>query len=158
KLLFNFLRPDFVLLDEPDLRLLVRASGRVFTLAERPPAEQATLRRLAQLGLLLTESAVERAYRYDRASIEINSHCNYRCVFCPVATAPPPKRVMDPALYDLICRRVAEAGIGIVVLNHYGEPSLDPHLVDRVRVARDHGLTVDLYSNVSRLDGEKSRA
>lgn len=151
RLLYSFLSDSFVVVEADDFALLVGHAASPFVLAGASPADRARLRRLATLDLVMTESAIENAYRFRLASIEINSHCNYRCVFCPVATDPLPKRLMDPALYQQMIERVAAARIPTVCLNHYGEPSLDPRLVERVRVARDHGLTVDLYSNLSRL-------
>ena len=64
---------------------------------------------------------------------------------------------MLPETYELVLERVKEYGVPVIVLNHYGEPSLDPKLVDRIILAKQANLRVLLFSNASLLNEEKIR-
>jgi len=154
-LVFDCLANRLVILKTSDRELLVRLKATPFSPDDIDKEDLKAFERLCKAGLVLDQQAAFKASKYDRVPIEINSHCNFRCQFCPVAEDPLPKRFMTMEVYEIVIRRLAEAGIERITLNHYGEPSLDPLLVDRVRIANDASLQVDLFSNASRLDEER---
>ncbi|MDY7230464.1 radical SAM/SPASM domain-containing protein [Hyalangium rubrum] len=141
--------------DKRQLERLRRNPGEVAALAVASPE---TFQRLATREVLLPESEAFRRHRYTCVEIEINRHCNFRCSFCPVEAAPKPKAFMSPELYALVVDRVREYGAPSISLNHYSEPTLDPTLLERVRLAKEHGLQVRLHTNASLLNAEKIRA
>jgi hypothetical protein len=141
-------------LSNRDRALLDRLRSQPFLSDDLPEADRQRVRKLASTGLLLSEIEAWSIGCYDRVSIEINSHCNLRCRFCPVSEAPLPKRFMRDDVYRIVLNRVSQAGIGRICLNHYGEPTLDPMLGEKIALARDMGIGVDLFSNGSSLKTE----
>jgi len=85
-------------------------------------------------------------FRY--ASIEINSHCNSRCKFCPVSIAPLQRQFIDNNLFENILKQLQKLNtIRWVSLNHYNEPVLDPNLYSKIVLMKDYGLKVRLFTN-----------
>ncbi len=66
--------------------------------------------------------------------VRVVFHCNQACRFCFVSThlPPPPHEAVVAAITEA-------AREGAVVTLSGGEPTLSPHLVDHVRLARAHG-------------------
>ncbi len=96
--------------------------------------------------------------------IENNTVCNAKCGFCPYLTSLRPKTFMPMDLY----RRIVDEAAGIEKITTFcitglGEPTLDPHLDERVRYAREKkpGVSIEVYTNgvymtpalISRLQG-----
>jgi hypothetical protein len=83
--------------------------------------------------------------------VEISSHCNARCRFCPVAADPLPRRLMAQDVFARILDAVASAPVQWVSLNHYNEPTLDPGFLDKVRLLAERHLALRLFTNATRL-------
>lgn len=82
------------------------------------------------------------------ASIEINSHCNSRCKFCPVLIYPRASRFMEDKLFRIIAAQLKDLpGLRWVSLNHYNEPLLHPKLSERILLLYENGLKVRLFTN-----------
>jgi hypothetical protein len=111
--------------------------------------ENETFVNLSKRRLILEEESAFQFVIPHLAGIEINSHCNYRCGYCPVSQDPFPKAFMSPETYLAVLNRFRDAGIKSICLNHYGEPTLDPNLVERVRTAADFNFAVILFTNAS---------
>ena len=73
---------------------------------------------------------------FRRAAIETVSHCNHRCVYCPVSVAPPANAIMSEPVFHQVLNRLSEyrSVWERISLNHYGEPTLDPDLVPRIQL------------------------
>ncbi len=88
-------------------------------------------------------------------TIRVNFHCNQACEFCFVSTHLP------PAAESAIRTAIETAGSenAVVVLSG-GEPTLNPRLLDYVRLAKESGArAVELQTNATRLgDGNLARA
>jgi radical SAM protein with 4Fe4S-binding SPASM domain len=54
---------------------------------------------------------------------------------------------MPLELFELILSRLGQASPEWVALNHYGEPLLDPHFRERVRMLRAKGFPLYLFTN-----------
>jgi len=106
---------------------------------------------LEEMGLVVSRKMVGCRHCYSSLEIEVNTHCNFRCEFCPVQTAPKPRHVMQLRLYERVLERARDYGIKQISLNHYSEPTLDPFLVKRVELAAEYRLSVELYTNGSGL-------
>lgn len=92
----------------------------------------------------LRNSATEQCTEY---TIRVNFHCNQACEFCFVSThLPPPAEAAVRQAIENAGREQA-----VVVLSG-GEPTLNAHLVDYVRLAKQSGArAVELQSNAIRL-------
>ena len=108
-----------------------------------------------RLGFLVKTTDVCKARHFRSIEIEINRHCNYRCVFCPVSTEPKPNDLMPPAVFSTVLQRGREYGIQQLSLNHYSEPTLHPELVAYVEQAVTAGYVVTLFTNASGLNSER---
>ncbi|MFL6245526.1 MAG: radical SAM/SPASM domain-containing protein [Thermoanaerobaculia bacterium] len=86
------------------------------------------------------------------ADIEISSHCNARCRFCPVADDPLPRRVMSMVVFEHIVDAIRAAPLRWVSMNHYNEPMLDPTFFDKAQILAAAGLPLRLFTNGVRLD------
>lgn len=108
--------------------------------------------------VLKKAAAFHRDFRDEdtRVHIETTLNCNARCVMCYHGYAPL-TGVMTMPLFEKIVRECKEAGIRTIWLSVYGEPLLDPHFFDRVRLLRAAGLEYSFFTNGSLLTGEKAR-
>lgn len=81
-------------------------------------------------------------------TVRINFRCNQACDFCFVSTHLP--TASEQRVRDTI---VAAARDGAVVTLSGGEPTLNPNLLDYVRLARGEGATeVTVQTNATRID------
>jgi sulfatase maturation enzyme AslB (radical SAM superfamily) len=73
----------------------------------------------------------------EKASIETSTICNHTCEYCPVSEFPVAHQVMDMKLFGHVMSELAGLGRKLkrISYNHYNEPLVDPHLVDRVRLS-----------------------
>jgi sulfatase maturation enzyme AslB (radical SAM superfamily) len=138
--------------------LLRRVGWAPFSLCELEAHDQQVMERLRSQGVVLDANEAFELHRIRQLDIEINSHCNFRCDFCPVAQTPLPKKHMAAEVFATVVNRAVEYGVHTFALNHYGEPTLDPNLVERVQIAAAHSIHVVLYTNGSRLKPATSRA
>ena len=91
--------------------------------------------------------------------IENTNHCNADCVMCPRDTLSRKRGFMDIGLFEKIIKEAsAEKRKPVTHLHGFGEPLLDKLLPDKIRLAKDHGITrTYIVSNASRLFPETAR-
>jgi len=91
--------------------------------------------------------------------IENTNHCNAECVMCPRDTLSRKRGFMDFGLFEKIIKEASgESRKPVTHLHGFGEPLLDKLLPDKIRLAKDHGIThTYIVSNASRLFPETSR-
>jgi hypothetical protein len=91
--------------------------------------------------------------------IENTNHCNAECVMCPRDTLSRKRGFMDFGLFEKIIKEASsESRKPVTHLHGFGEPLLDKLLPDKIRLAKDHGITQTyIVSNASRLFPETSR-
>jgi len=64
-------------------------------------------------------------------TIEINSHCNRACSYCPNFIAPQAARLIKPEVFRKIVDRIAEIDYaGVVDFIFFSEPTLHPKLAE----------------------------
>lgn len=102
---------------------------------------------VAALVLLSAGEDHFKRHAIRHADIEITSHCNARCRFCPVAENPLPKKTMPRTVFAGVLDRLAGYPIEWLSLNHYNEPLLDRGFDEKARLIRDHGLRLRLFTN-----------
>ena len=101
----------------------------------------------------------DRARRLpDIVQIESTNLCNAKCVFCPRDEMHRRQGVMDMDLFKKVVDECAALGITHVRVHNYGEPFLDRQLVEKVRYAKQKGITeVGMISNGSLITEEIAR-
>lgn len=91
-------------------------------------------------------------------SVETIRACNSRCVFCPYSTGKLRGReIMPQEIYNKVEAELIEHKheVNRVTLCLYGEPLLDPYIVNRVRKLKEGGIhEVALTTNASLLNGK----
>lgn len=88
-------------------------------------------------------------------AIEINSLCNRRCSYCPVATQPRPKGKLANDDFARILNALAARGYrGELTPSFFGEPLLDNRIFDLMDMARRKlpNCTIRLHTNADFLD------
>ena len=90
--------------------------------------------------------------------IETTNACNATCVMCPREKMERLEGVMDMGLFQTIVQQGQELGMERVFLGGFGEPLLDPLLVERVRFVKSKGLFCNFISNGSLWDSKFSDA
>jgi MoaA/NifB/PqqE/SkfB family radical SAM enzyme len=91
--------------------------------------------------------------------IENTNHCNADCVMCPRDTLSRKRGFMDFGLFEKIIKEASsERRKPVTHLHGFGEPLLDKRLPDKIRLAKESGITrTYLVSNASLLFPETSR-
>jgi len=116
------------------------------------------------LGLAKTPLVFYPHYKYHLPlptvlMIENTNLCNAECVMCPRDTLSRKRGFMDFGLFEKIIKEAtSESRKPVTHLHGFGEPLLDKLLPDRIRLAKDYGIThTYIVSNASRLFPETSR-
>ena len=93
---------------------------------------------------------------YTTLDIEICTHCNYRCDYCPVKISPKKPQLMDNKLFaEIIDKANNFPSITTINLNAYNEPLLDPELLDKLNIVSKTKLKIILNTNGSLLNPDK---
>jgi len=89
--------------------------------------------------------------------IELTSHCNFSCSFCPSDSMVRKKTGMKRVLWEKILNELGEKKMTRKVFFHVlGEPLVYKDLFDAIALANDCGLSVSLYTNGALLNEERS--
>jgi MoaA/NifB/PqqE/SkfB family radical SAM enzyme len=122
----------------------------------RPIANDRLRRRLTAVSTVEEQTAREFVGRDEARglgrtipeyTVRVNFHCNQACDFCFVSTHLPPP---DEAAVRAAIERAGAEGAALVLSG--GEPTLNPRLVEYVRLAKRVGVpAVELQTNATRL-------
>jgi len=89
--------------------------------------------------------------------IENTNICNAKCITCPRELMTRKIGIMDENLYERIISQCADMGVENINLHNYGEPLIDKHLPDKIKLAKKTGIkTVTTNSNASLLNKDIS--
>jgi MoaA/NifB/PqqE/SkfB family radical SAM enzyme len=80
--------------------------------------------------------------------VETSLTCNARCKMC-VHSERPMVGIMSKPLFEKIVRDILELGVEQIAMSGYGEPLMDPHWLERIRLLRANGLKYDFITNAS---------
>jgi MoaA/NifB/PqqE/SkfB family radical SAM enzyme len=85
----------------------------------------------------------------NRVDFETANVCNANCVFCAYQFQERPTGVMDIALYRRLIAETAALGVPAVGFTPLvGDPLVDPHIVERIRLARAAGIPrISFFTN-----------
>lgn len=105
---------------------------------------------------LLYEEEVWKTTNIDCLEIEICTHCNWRCKYCPVSLNPKKKEIMPMDIYNEIISKAEKYGkIKTIVLNSYNEPTIDCFFEERIKRLAQTNIKLQLHTNASNLSKEK---
>src|SRR3989344_3355306 len=109
----------------------------------------------------------ERLRIPKRVTIETIYACNYKCVFCPhgdpdIVNSPNGRKrgLMSMDTYRSILDNLAPYNSEIEMLSPFGlgEPTMDPHIVERIKYAKELGYRgVGFATNAEKLNEELQR-
>lgn len=87
------------------------------------------------------------------ARIEISTHCNYRCIFCPHKNGfNRKKEIMSDDLFFKIINKIKQIPrINTITLSGMGEAFTDKNILNKVKYCKDNGYIVNLLTNGSLL-------
>jgi len=145
----------FFSLSPEELNWLEQCRLEPQTVADLHAMDRVVFDKFVRNGFLVPQDIALRNIRPRHFEIEINRHCNWRCVFCPVSQKPKPKQLMTEELFRLLLQRVVDYGAESISLHFYGEPLIHPKAIDWIQLAVESGLRVDLYTNASLLNEDK---
>jgi sulfatase maturation enzyme AslB (radical SAM superfamily) len=108
------------------------------------------------MGFFLTKRSIK-----SKVSVEINmvpsiiqiatvsGICNYRCIMCPIEDSPTEEIMSNDRFRQIIERFIPyQAKQEYLSFCGLGEPTLDPHLPGKVKMAKDMGFKgVSVYTN-----------
>ncbi len=95
----------------------------------------------------------------ERVQIETVHGCNASCAMCPVETSQRQRKPMAPEVFSEALRQLAglTGQLKVLALYAHGEPLLDRHLEDRIRLSKDAGFAnVGFTTNGSLLNPQRA--
>lgn len=104
------------------------------------------------------KKAITRLENNAPSSVEIGvtNACNSDCIMCPHSKL---KKIgtMKMDLYKKIIDNCHKLNIKSVTLSFFGEPLLDPSLIEKIKYAKSKGIRVSFFSNASLLNENWAR-
>jgi organic radical activating enzyme len=85
--------------------------------------------------------------RFRIYQVELSAPCNMKCSYCPHPTMKRPKGVMSAEVLEACIRWIRKDGGTRIVLHHFGEPLMHPHLNERLRQVANGGLSIQFSTN-----------
>ena len=88
--------------------------------------------------------------------IELTNVCDLDCGYCPLTYSDRSKGLMSEATFRKIVEHMRHCSpLNFMILHHFGEPLLHPHLARFVRIANEARLNPGFSTNAERLTREK---
>lgn len=88
-----------------------------------------------------------RHYNVHFVDIETCRACNARCNYCPQSISPKHQAFLPIAEFKRIVKQLSKLNIKWVALNHYNEPTMDPHFESRLKTLKENGLPLRIFTN-----------
>jgi len=82
--------------------------------------------------------------------------CNAECIMCPHSKLKK-MGTMNMKLYKKIIDNCKKLNIKIITLSFFGEPFLDKGIIEKIKYAKEKGMSVAFYSNASLLTEELAK-
>lgn len=90
--------------------------------------------------------------------VELTNKCNLDCLMCDRGSLSRQKLEMDMGIFKRIIDNAAEIVVPEVKLNRFGEPLLQPLLIDMIKYAKEKGIPrVYFTTNATLLTEELAR-
>ncbi len=103
----------------------------------RLAGQQVTIKALRLVGTVKSAIKYKDASFPQQVFIEINTHCNRRCWYCPNSVAPIYQREIEPGHFRRILERLADINwTGPVAYHFINEPLLNSRLAEYISMTR----------------------
>lgn len=96
--------------------------------------------------------------RNKEVRVETTSRCNAKCTVCPREKMTRPLADMPLSHFKDLSKQAKELGAEVISLFGYGEPLLDPGIVEKIEFCNRLGLETFITTNASLLTTEKTKA
>lgn len=105
---------------------------------------------MVQMGIIVPKLQDEISkYNILKLDIDVNTHCNASCVYCPQSTHKRGVKIMPYNLFTQIIDKFDNYDLKWVALHIYGEPLLDPLYRKRVEYLHSKGKRLHFFTNGS---------
>lgn len=136
-----------------EIKLLSRFKDPQVLTRVQPEFERQIVYRAIENGWLLRTDEIWHQTNMTYLAIAVNSHCNWRCEYCPVHDQPAAPSYMNRDDFERILENVSRnKSLRYVALNVFNEPLLDKYFADRIRLLHSYGLRLMLNTNASHLE------
>jgi radical SAM protein with 4Fe4S-binding SPASM domain len=88
--------------------------------------------------------------------IENTNMCNARCVMCPREKLTRLKGIMPLEFFKKLIDQCVELNVKMVHVHGFGEPLLDKNIFEKIKYAKEKGLTTYMVTNASLLNEKNS--
>lgn len=106
--------------------------------------------------IFMESENIWRTTDIEAVEIEISTHCNWRCEYCPERFDPKEKEFMSMELFQEIIDKAARHDtVKFISVNSFNEPLLDIHFEERIKILSETNLQLILHTNGSALTKEK---
>jgi len=97
----------------------------------------------------LNQNKYKLPLKIDRAVIEVNGGCNYKCQMCPQTSGREQQFLKKMSLedFELVVKQCADYGLNVVNLEGSGEPTLNKDLPRYIEIVRKYNAKPFVYSN-----------
>jgi molybdenum cofactor biosynthesis enzyme MoaA len=87
--------------------------------------------------------------KIDRAVIEVNGGCNYKCNMCPQTEGREKQFLKTISIEDFenIVSECSKYGLNVVNLEGSGEPTLNRNLPEYIKIVKKYGAKEYAFSN-----------
>ena len=95
--------------------------------------------------------------KIDRAVIEINGQCNYRCKMCPQSSpGREPEFLVKMSLEDFenVVKDCVQHGLNLVNLDGSGEATFNKDFVEYIKIVKKYGSKCFVFSNGFKMSGQ----
>ena len=92
--------------------------------------------------------------------IENTNLCNAKCIMCPHTVMKRKPGTMNQADFEKMCKNTLDyLPINLVIITGFGEPLIDPGIIDKVKWLNKNypKVDIDIYTNASLLTEELSK-
>lgn len=96
------------------------------------------------------------SFTIDRAVIEVNGGCNYKCGMCPQTEGREKDFLKKMSLdeFEKVVSEAAQYGLRVVNLEGSGEPTLNTDLPEYIKIVKKYGAQAVIFSNGYRMQGQ----
>jgi MoaA/NifB/PqqE/SkfB family radical SAM enzyme len=117
----------------------------------------AKLLNLARAELSRVRGDIEVGARPYIYTVDIGNYCNLRCPLCPTGYRglERPQALMSMQTYETVIEKIRPFAIE-VILHNWGEPFLNPDVLDMIRLAKVNHIGTAVSSNLNLVNRDES--